>query len=185
MRGSVIFRILGFSAILLFSAEAVWAQAPTDTAAAMKNKGVGPVKKVKIGPIKKELAEDGQKLFEAKCTACHKFDQRYVGPALGGVTERRRPEWIMNMILNPAEMVQKDPIAKALLAEHFVTMTFQNVTQPEARAILEYFRSQDADAKDKDKDDDDDLDKDKDKGAQPAEGAGAQQPKPRKKLPGT
>lgn len=178
MSGSAIFRIFLFSTAFLFSSGAAEAQAPTDPAVAMKNKGIGPVKKVKIGPIKEDLAEQGEKLFEAKCTACHKFDQRYVGPALGGVTKRRRPEWIMNMILNPAEMVQKDPIAKALLAEHFVTMTFQNVTQPEARALLEYFRHKD-EGDDKDKEKDTDTDKDA------KAGDGAEQPKPRKKLPGT
>ena len=29
----------------------------------------------------------------------------------------RTPEWIMNMILNPTEMVEKDPLAKELLVE--------------------------------------------------------------------
>ena len=82
--------------------------------------------------------------FGGTCSACHKLDQRYVGPALTGVTKRRTPEWIMNMILNPQEMTQKDPIAKDLLATHFTQMSFQNVTQEEARAILEFFRQNDS-----------------------------------------
>jgi hypothetical protein len=49
----------------------------------------------------------------------------------------------MNMILNPQEMVQKDPTAQALLEEFLVPMTFQNVTPEETRAILEYFRHYD------------------------------------------
>lgn len=115
-------------------------------AAAMKNKGIGPVKSVKIGPIQKELAEKGEKLFEEKCTACHKVGERYVGPAIAGVTKRRTPEWIMNMMLNPDGMVKEDPIAKELLAQHNVAMTFQNITQDDSRAILEYFRTIDASA---------------------------------------
>jgi hypothetical protein len=66
-----------------------------------------------------------------------------VGPPLAGVTERRSPEWIMNMILNPVEMTQKDPAAMELYATYLVQMTFQNVSQDETREILEYFRQMD------------------------------------------
>ncbi|TGK18712.1 cytochrome c [Leptospira fluminis] len=106
-------------------------------------KGIGPVSSVVLGPIDEATVEKGRKQFETKCSACHKFEEKVVGPALKGVTERRTPEWIMNMILNPIEMTQKDPIAKELLAEHLTQMTFQNVKESEAREILEYFRKLD------------------------------------------
>ncbi|MNZ88187.1 Cytochrome c2 iso-2 [compost metagenome] len=90
------------------------------------------------------MATKGKSVFEAKCSACHKTDdQKIVGPGLKGVTERRTPEWIMNMITNPEEMTKKDPVAKALLEEHLTQMTFQNVTDDEARDILEYLRQND------------------------------------------
>lgn len=112
--------------------------------AAANDKGVGPVKSVVLeAELKEELAKKGHDLFAAKCSACHKTDERYVGPALKGVTERRKPEWIMNMILNPQEMLDKDATAKELLGEFLVPMTFQNVNQEEARALLEYFRQLD------------------------------------------
>lgn len=110
----------------------------------MENKGVGPVKHVELGELDEDLAKKGAEIFESKCAACHKFDKRYVGPALQGITEKRTPEWIMNMILNPAEMTQKDPLAKDLLAEYLTQMTFQNLTEEEARAVLEHFRYQDS-----------------------------------------
>lgn len=109
----------------------------------MKNKGVGPVTTVSIGSVDEALVKKGKEIFEGKCSACHKFDSKYVGPALGGVTTRRTPEWIMNMILNPVEMTQKDPIAQKLLEEHLTQMTFQDLKEDEARAVLEYFRSLD------------------------------------------
>jgi cytochrome c len=103
--------------------------------------GIGPIKKVEISEnIDMKLVNEGKKIFELKCSACHKLEERYVGPALKGVTKRRRPEWIMNMILNPIEMTQKDPTAKQLLSEYLTQMTFQDVKENEARAILEYFR---------------------------------------------
>ncbi len=103
-------------------------------------KGIGPVTHVELGPLDEALAARGEELFKVKCSACHKLDQRYVGPPLGNVTSRRAPEYIMNMILNPTEMVQKHPEAKKLLAEYLAPMADQSLTEEEARAILEYFR---------------------------------------------
>jgi mono/diheme cytochrome c family protein len=110
---------------------------------AQLEKGIGPITSVELGPIDQALADQGKAVFELKCSACHKIEARHVGPALRGVTQRRKPEFIMNMILNPDEMVQKHPEIQKLLAEYFVPMTFQNVTESEARSILEYFRSVD------------------------------------------
>lgn len=107
------------------------------------SKGIGPVSSVQLGAIDPAMVKQGAEVFDGKCAACHKMDEKVVGPALGGVTKRRTPEWIMNMILNPEEMTQKDPAAQALLAEHLTQMTFQNVSEKEARAILEYFRKTD------------------------------------------
>ncbi len=119
-------------------------EAPVVNTDPMKNKGIGPITSVEITALNNALAEKGKGVFEKKCSSCHKFDVRYVGPPLKGVTTRRTPEWIMNQILNPLEMEQKDPIGKELLATFMTQMTFQNVTQDEARAILEYFRKTDS-----------------------------------------
>lgn len=106
-------------------------------------KGVGPIQSVQLGALDPSMAEKGKAAFEQKCAACHRFEERFVGPPLKGVTQRRTPEWIMNMILNPVEMTQKDPAAKELLANYLTQMTYQNVSEEEARAILEYFRQLD------------------------------------------
>ena len=108
----------------------------------MLNKGIGPISSVTLGEIDQALVTQGEVVFKAKCTACHKISKKFVGPALKGVTQRRSPEWIMNMTLNPEEMIQKDPIAKRLLAEaNGAPMANQNITEEEARALLEYFRT--------------------------------------------
>ncbi len=105
-------------------------------------RGVGPVRKVTLGPLDEALAARGETLFSGTCAACHKMDQRYVGPPMAGITGRRTPEWIMNMIVNPVEMTQKDPVAKALLAEYMTQMSV-SASEEDARAILEYFRKLD------------------------------------------
>jgi len=104
-------------------------------------KGIGPVKSLSLGAINNQMAEEGQKIYKQMCTSCHKPTKRYIGPAPKGILERRTPEWIMNMILNPEEMVTNDPIAKELLERYLSPMADQNLTEEEARKVLEYFRT--------------------------------------------
>ena len=111
----------------------------------LQNIGVGPISKVILGGIDQSKVDLGKELFTAKCAACHKVDVRFIGPALAGITERRTPEWIMNMIINPEKMVVEDPIAKQLLAEYLSPMANQDITEEEARLMLEYFRTLKAD----------------------------------------
>jgi cytochrome c len=106
------------------------------------NHGIGPIKtKINLQPIDKSLSARGEKIYEMKCSACHKLDERYVGPPQREVFNSRTPEFIMNMILNPEEMSKRHPEVKKLLAEYLTPMTYQNVSQEDARAILEYFRA--------------------------------------------
>jgi mono/diheme cytochrome c family protein len=108
------------------------------------SKGVGPIQSVELGSgIDEALAAKGEKLFSGTCAACHKLDARYVGPALNGVTLRRTPEWIMNMIMNPTGMTQQDDTARELLAQYMTQMSV-SVTEDEARSVLEFFRKNDA-----------------------------------------
>lgn len=104
--------------------------------------GIGPIKeKLELGQIDMIKAKSGEKIFVEKCAQCHKLDERYTGPALRDVTSRRSPEFILNQILNPEEMTKRHPEVKKLLATYPTQMTFQNVSEDDAKAILEYLRS--------------------------------------------
>ncbi|RPI17120.1 MAG: cytochrome c [Ignavibacteriae bacterium] len=105
--------------------------------------GVGPVTEIKLASIDKNLVTKGEQIFTSKCSACHKMNERLVGPPLKDITKRRKPEWIMNMILNPQQMTQENAIAKELFATYLIQMTFQDVSHDDARALLEYFRAND------------------------------------------
>ncbi len=107
------------------------------------NNGTGPVKTLELpAAIDQDMALKGLEIYEQKCTACHKEEKKFIGPAPKGIFERRSAAWVMNMILNPDEMVKKDPIAKKLLMEfNGSPMANQNLTEDEARAVLEYFRT--------------------------------------------
>src|SRR5690554_982214 len=78
------------------------------------------------------------------CLSCHKLtSERLVGPGWAGVTERRTPEWIMNFITNPDPMIDKDPELQAQLEVCLVRMPNQNISDDEARQILEFMRKND------------------------------------------
>lgn len=99
---------------------------------------------VTVGPLDKSLADQGLKIFEAKCMTCHKIAERYVGPALKGVTTRRKPEWIVSMIMQPEKMTLLDPTAKELFAQFMTQMANQNVSKEDALKVFEYLRWQDS-----------------------------------------
>lgn len=109
----------------------------------LASKGVGPVTSVTLdATVDQAMATKGKEVYDKMCTACHKPTEKFIGPAPVGILERRSPEWVMNMILNPEQMVKEDPIAKKLLMEfNGSPMANQNLTQEEARAVLEYFRT--------------------------------------------
>lgn len=92
--------------------------------------------------VDEEMTKQGEMIFTSKCTICHQIETKLVGPKLKGVTERRKPEWIMNMMLDPDRMIKEDSIAKNLTKEYPSSMTNQNLTKEEARAVLEYLRTQ-------------------------------------------
>lgn len=105
-------------------------------------KGVGPMSELVLDTeINNKLAGEGEVVFTAKCTSCHKLSsEKSIGPGLADITKRRRPEWIMNMMLNPMEMTQKDSLAKELLSIYYSQMLDNNLTVEEARSILEFLR---------------------------------------------
>jgi len=107
------------------------------------NKGIGPVTSLELADeIDYTLAKNGEAIFKKMCTACHRPDKKFIGPAAKGILKTRTPEWIMNMMLNPEEMLRKDPLAKELLIEfNYAPMVKQDISQEDARAILEYYRT--------------------------------------------
>ena len=95
-------------------------------------------------PLNQQWVTSGKGIYELKCQACHKLtDERIVGPGWKGVTQKREPHWIMNMITNVEMMLEKDPEAQKLLEQCLVRMPNQNITKDDSRQILEFMRSND------------------------------------------
>ena len=101
---------------------------------------------VKLGAIDQGMVAKGKEIYDVKCQACHSLGtNRVVGPGWKGVVEQRKPEWIMNMIVHTDAMLESDEQAQALLEECLVRMPNQNLTQDDARHVLEFMRTLEAD----------------------------------------
>jgi len=117
--------------------------APQNTSVqqASKDLGVGPIKKVVLGPIDEKMVAEGKEIFNSKCIVCHDLKQKKIGPPLGDVTKIRTPEFIMNMLIATTLMQQKDAIIKDLIKEYKIPMTPPEISKDQARSVLEYLRS--------------------------------------------
>ena len=109
------------------------------------NRGEGKFHDVELSDkLDATMAEKGQKIAELKCESCHKMtDERLVGPGWHGVTSRHKPAWIMNFMTNTDAMIDKDPKAQAMLEICMVRMPNQNLSDEDARDILEFMRKND------------------------------------------
>lgn len=95
-------------------------------------------------PLDQSMITEGQTISEMKCTACHNLtEERLVGPGWKGITSRREPAWIMNMITNVDMMLAEDEEAQKMFEECLVRMPNQNIKVSEARSILEFMRQND------------------------------------------
>lgn len=66
-----------------------------------------------------EAIAAGKTVFNANCKTCHKLDQKYIGPALRGVTDRNNAAWVKKWILNSQEVISSgDSYAVALFKEY-------------------------------------------------------------------
>lgn len=66
-----------------------------------------------------EAIAAGKTVFNANCKTCHKLDQKSIGPALRGVTDRQSIDWIKSFIKNSSAVIASgDAYANALYKEY-------------------------------------------------------------------
>lgn len=107
-----------------------------------KDLGIGPVKKVEIGPLDKTMSDKGKAIFNSKCIICHDLDQAKIGPVLRNITKVRTPEYIMNMLVNTIQMQKENATVKELIKKYNnIIMIPPLLNQEQARNMLEYLRS--------------------------------------------
>ncbi|HEY4967794.1 MAG TPA: cytochrome c [Puia sp.] len=122
----------------------------TDTVVVLlgvNSRGVGRFKNVQLShPPDLAMAAKGKAVFQSKCFACHKLtSETLVGPGWLGVTDRRTPEWIMNWVTNTKVMLDKDLVAQTERVVCLIRMPNQDLTDEQARNVLEFMRTNDGD----------------------------------------
>lgn len=146
----VLFLAISSLFIIACGSEGVKDEKPVDVQELTKNQpethGI-EIKESEItitNPLNAEWVTGGKAIYELKCQSCHKLtEEKLVGPGWKGVTKKRTPVWILNMITNVEMMLEKDPEAQKLLELCLIRMPNQNLMLDDARKILEFQRSND------------------------------------------
>jgi mono/diheme cytochrome c family protein len=112
----------------------------------VNNRGVGRFRDIQLqDPPNAAMVAKGKAIYQSKCFACHKLSsEMLVGPGWEGVTRRRTPEWIMNWVTNTRVMLDKDLAAQAEMAVCLIRMPNQDLTDEQARNVLEFMRQNDS-----------------------------------------
>lgn len=108
-------------------------------------KGIGVIRNVALAnPLELDKVERGRAIYQAECKSCHTLDdQRTVGPGWKDITQRRKPEWIMNMVTNVDVMLDNDEEALKLLESCGTRMRVETMSISDARDVLEFMRQND------------------------------------------
>lgn len=101
--------------------------------------GVGPVKSLELNTISDSLMQIGMELFKNECSSCHTMEYKNTGPDISDILAIRKPEWIVNFLINKEEMLRVDSLALKTrkLYETDCTVALE---LKEALEILEYLR---------------------------------------------
>lgn len=89
-------------------------------------------------------AQDGKALFNRNCTSCHTIGGgRKVGPDLKGVTQKRKPDWIVKFVQSSKDFIASgDPDAIAIFNEFGkIPMPSHNLSSAEILAIMNFIAS--------------------------------------------
>lgn len=87
-------------------------------------------------------AQDGEALFKANCASCHAIQEKGIGPALQGISQRRPEDWLIKWIRNSQAVVKTgDAYAVKIVKEYNgIVMPSFSLKDEEIKAILTYIK---------------------------------------------
>lgn len=100
-----------------------------------------------VATLHAQDVKEGEKIFKAKCTSCHKVDRKVVGPALKGITETKSEEWLIKWIKNSQALIasgDKDAIAIFEEYNKSVMTSFTDLSDDQVRSVLAYIKAESA-----------------------------------------
>ncbi len=103
------------------------------------------IRKVNMSfPVNAMMVQKGQLVHKEKCAGCHTLDtQKTALKSLAGITRRRTPEWIMNMITGVSTTLESSAAAQQKLEACPSRQTATRLNIEQARDYLEMLRQVD------------------------------------------
>jgi hypothetical protein len=102
--------------------------------------GVGPIISLKLEPIKDSMMKVGMESFKDRCSQCHTMEYKNDGPDISDILAIRKPEWIVNFLINKDEMLLRDALAIKTRLKYERDCGAELTNQTEALELLEYLR---------------------------------------------
>ena len=88
-------------------------------------------------------AQDGEAVFKANCSVCHKMGMRLSGPDLTGVTDRRSEDWIASFVRNSSGMIADGDVDAVAIFEEFskIPMISFDLADGDMTALIDYLKT--------------------------------------------
>lgn len=95
-------------------------------------------------PADADVIAAGEKLFRQNCAACHRIQEKLIGPGLANVYDRRDIAWIQAFVKNSQKVIQSgDPYAVDMFEEYNqIVMPPVDFSDEEILSILAYIKDQ-------------------------------------------
>src|ERR1043166_853721 len=92
--------------------------------------------------IRSANAQDGEAIFKANCTSCHDVLEKRIGPALKGVSNRHKEDWLLKWVKNSTAVIKSgDADSVKLFNDNNKTnMPAFSLKDEEIKAIFAYIK---------------------------------------------
>ncbi|MCS6895241.1 MAG: cytochrome c [Bacteroidia bacterium] len=91
-----------------------------------------------------DTSEKGKTIFNQRCAACHKLEQKLIGPPLARISERRSEAWFVKFVSNSQAFIQSgDAQAVAVFKEYNqqIMPPFTDLSEADIKSIWSYLNS--------------------------------------------
>lgn len=88
-----------------------------------------------------EAYENGKKVFQTNCAACHKLERKLIGPPLGNISDKRQMPWLKSFIKDSQAMIKAgDPDAVAIYEEYqkVLMLPFPQLSDKDIEDVIHY-----------------------------------------------
>lgn len=97
--------------------------------------------------VQAQDTKNGEALFKANCTTCHRIQGKLVGPELAGMSGRYEEEWLIRWIKNSQALIASgDETAVRLFEEHnrLVMTAFPQLSDDDVKDIIAFVDAEEA-----------------------------------------